>query len=114
MAPGIPTDDWTPVQLSLPQYRKIFSRPTWHSLGACHNRPTEWFFSTKSAEILAATVVCNTLCPVRWRCLADNLDVPLGIFGGLNAEQRKTIRDDYPVVVAPELLQLLMEKKDTG
>lgn len=97
------------VSVHLTAYRKIFARPSWHSLGACRNRPTAWWFSNNQTEQMAAMIVCRELCPVRWKCLADNLDVPLGIFGGFNADERRVIRNQYSVLVDPELLRLTME-----
>lgn len=109
-APGIPIDDGSPVNLNLTSYRKIFDRPSWHGMGACRDKPTKWWFSNKPHELMAAMIVCRELCPVRFKCLADNLDVPQGIFGGFSADERKTIRDHYSVIVSPELMQLLVEE----
>ena len=113
MAVGIPTDEGTPVSLNLTSYRKIFARPSWHEMGACRNKPTKWWFSRKPHENMGAMVVCRELCPVRWRCLADNLDVPHGIFGGFTAEDRKVIREEYPVLVEASELLLALEEDDT-
>lgn len=106
--------DETPVNLHLTSYRKIFDRPSWHGLGACKDKPTKWWFTKKPHENMAAMVVCRELCPVRWKCLADNLDVPQGIFGGFDADERKVIRNEYSVLVDPELLRLTMDVEDTG
>jgi hypothetical protein len=46
--------------------------------------------------------------------LAENIDVPVGIFGGLTAQERKVIRDEYPVMVSPQILKLMMEDKEAG
>jgi hypothetical protein len=83
-------------------------------MGACHDRPSDWWFSKKQAEILAAKVLCTQFCPVRFRCLADNIDVPQGMFGGLTSDERKVIREQYSVIVSPQLLQMLLEDEGTG
>lgn len=109
---GTPIGEPRPIDLSA--FAHVFQRPSWETMGACVNRPTDVWFSNKPADIFIATTICREVCPVRWRCLADNIDVPFGVFGGLTANQRKVIREEFPVVISQDLLQLLIEDKETG
>lgn len=108
MLVGIRWSELCMEDLDLSSYKAVFQRPSWELMGACHDKPTEWFFSKKQAEIIAATTLCQ-ICAVRWTCLSQNIDVPFGIFGGLTAIQRKELREQL-TVVNPELLQLLIER----
>jgi hypothetical protein len=97
------------VEVDLSVLRNVFQRPSWELLGSCNGKDTRLWFSKRQQDILAATTWCE-ICPVRWKCLSENIDVPFGIFGGFTAPQRKQIREEYPVIVNPVLLELLARK----
>jgi WhiB family redox-sensing transcriptional regulator len=67
----------------------------WRRRAACRKLPTEVFYPTgnytRGAEERAKTV-CST-CPVRADCLvfAIDHDEPFGVWGGLTAEERRTV-----------------------
>jgi hypothetical protein len=97
------------TDVDLSEFRQVFQRPSWELLGACQGKDTELWFSKKQMDVIAATTYCE-ICSVRWTCLSENIDIPFGIFGGYTAAQRKRIREEYPIIVNPTLLQLLAKK----
>lgn len=90
---------------------------SWKKLGACFQRDTSWWFADKEviAELgkyIGAKTICREMCPVRWQCLAENIDEEFGIFGGFDPEERVIIRTGPGKVInSPVLLQLLHEKE---
>lgn len=93
-----------------------YTPPSWKKLGACRNRDTAWWFADKEkiAELghyIGAKTICKEICPVRWQCLADNLEEDYGIFGGYDAEERVEIRNGPGRIITNSvLLQLLYER----
>lgn len=65
----------------------------WSKDAACRNRPTYVFFPDRgdSATAAKARKVCGS-CVVRPQCLAANLDVREGVYGGTSARERQGIR----------------------
>lgn len=67
--------------------------PDWTLEAACAEADPEVFFppgwSRRSQN--EAKKLCYD-CPVRMECLTDNLEVPYGIFGGLNERERWRLR----------------------
>jgi WhiB family redox-sensing transcriptional regulator len=81
---------------------------SWLPEAACHGMNTELFFSADFARGAAkrnqeaeAKAVC-AICPVIGQCLARALEVsePHGIWGGMNPEERETLRRSKHVSVA--------------
>lgn len=98
--------------------RDLFKyRPkSWKKMGACRGRDTSWWFAEKEeiselGKYIGAKTICREMCPVRWQCLADNIDEPYGIFGGFDREERVAIRTGPgKIITTPVLLQLLHER----
>ena len=105
--------------IDLSRLREVFkyNPPSWKKLGACRGRDTSWWFADKDkpeelGKYIGAKVICKEMCAVRWQCLADNIEEPFGIFGGLDAEERVNIRTGPGKVINnPVLLQLLHERE---
>lgn len=101
----------------LQEYRAVFTyvRPSWYKLGLCDKKyktytktgmETIWFSANRKDQSLAKQV-CQ-ICPVRWACLLENLDVPKGIFGGTNPKERKEL-ESVVVIRTKEVVQAVAE-----
>lgn len=66
----------------------------WRDLAVCRTTDPEVFFSVAQESIRRAKSVCRH-CPVKMECLADAMDLEMeagyrfGVYGGLDADQRK-------------------------
>lgn len=89
-------------QPTLDQYADLvrWNSPPWLQAAACRNPNyyTNWWFREKQkrSDIQLrdkARSVCIYDCPVRYRCLARFIMEPFGIFGGLDEDERKRLRD---------------------
>lgn len=68
---------------------------TWRTQAACRNRPPwMWFPARGDHETMAAAKKVCAACFVRVECLAANLDKKEGVYGGLSARERRTIRSE--------------------
>jgi hypothetical protein len=66
---------------------------SWEESGLCRiNRLGPDFFDDYGPTWSEAKRLC-AMSPVRWQCLQENLDEPWGIFGGLNANERKAFKE---------------------
>jgi len=86
-------------------------RDPWRERAACLGLPLELFFgpgpqergNARARREQAALEVC-ALCPVRERCLAQELSLPasaqFGIFGGMSAAQRRAALGQSPAAAA--------------
>lgn len=71
-------------------------RDFWKGLAACRRcvgDERRAFFADKPAEQELAKNLCAE-CPVRLQCLEAGMDEDHGIWGGLNAKERKALRRD--------------------
>lgn len=65
---------------------------TWHARAACRGEPAARFYPQPHEGALDARVLCD-VCPVRSECLdyAMARPEPMGVWGGLSAEQRRDL-----------------------
>lgn len=81
-------------------------RPQWYDRAACNPRPAgaDWYAlytrgpNAPPPELLRAIEICTTSCPVRGECLDYGIAHPseVGIWGGLNDDERRSIRTGRP------------------
>jgi hypothetical protein len=86
-------------------------------MAACRTKPTEWWFTSEKdnyGQATAAKIICKEMCPVRWKCLAANLDECAGVFGGFDSEERKLIRTTSAVAIVGEQLMSLLNQREAG
>lgn len=64
----------------------------WDAYASCkdHPEPELWFTGLQAAETEAKRY-CNA-CPVKGECLELGMTIPFGIFGELNARERRALR----------------------
>ena len=74
-------------------------REAWMDQSACLERDKDLFFPEYNTEIAnKAKAICNTLCPVRLKCLAkamsdeDGTSRRYGIFGGMTPSEREMLQ----------------------
>jgi WhiB family transcriptional regulator, redox-sensing transcriptional regulator len=79
---------------SLPRHSESLLN-TWRDRAACQGEDPELFFLDDQLNIWQAKMVC-TRCPVRQNCLEDALNFKekdqYGVFGGLDATERKNAK----------------------
>lgn len=65
---------------------------------ACNGMPTDIFFplSGQNNQLEFAKAICKG-CPVKDKCLQDNLHEQFGVWGGTSERQRKRIRKEKHV-----------------
>lgn len=63
----------------------------WEDLANCKDADTDLFFPDKHEDTRPAKRICAD-CVVREQCLTDNLDVKIGIYGGMSERQRRAER----------------------
>lgn len=65
----------------------------WRDLAACRGVDPDLFFPERGESTEPAKAVC-AVCPVRVKCLAAHIGESVGVFGGLSARQRKSLRSE--------------------
>ena len=73
----------------------------WRARGSCLDKDPETFFPGSHEPVDAALKVCST-CPVQGSCLAAALDAGDydGVWGGTTPEERRAMRQVWPLQVA--------------
>ena len=105
----------------LGQYADLvrWNSPPWLKAAACRNPKyfTNWWFreTHRRTDIQLrdkAISVCKYDCPVRYRCLAHFIEEPFGIFGGLDEDDRKRLRNSMSQKLwhSPNALRAKLEK----
>jgi WhiB family redox-sensing transcriptional regulator len=94
--------DGIPQQLRRGGAASIAEGSRWQRAAACRDTPTAVFFPAGSSQLTRADeeqakAVCSP-CPVRTRCLAFALEhgEAYGVWGGLNAEERRALKTSQP------------------
>jgi WhiB family transcriptional regulator, redox-sensing transcriptional regulator len=66
----------------------------WLARGMCQQVDTELFFPERGGSTREAKSICRDYCPVRAKCLlwALESDQGFGIWGGLSARERRSLR----------------------
>jgi WhiB family redox-sensing transcriptional regulator len=82
-------------------FEELLSRPDWQLDAACRYESTELFFPRRGSNSGPAKAICER-CPVRDACRAWALGHPkvndlLGVWGGLSAQDRRSILRRSPV-----------------
>ncbi len=82
-------------------------RPEWHHKALCRAYPPDWWHPTQGnangPTARRARNICNTYCPVREKCLNWAIEHgEEGIWGGLNAPQRRELAATAPADTAPK------------
>ena len=99
----------------------VWEPPSWRKSAACRTEgKTTWMFyyeksgrsSAYELQVKALARSICTNCPVRWKCLAEYIDEPAGIFGGLDADERAGIRLSKRHRRSPVALQQYFAKDD--
>jgi WhiB family transcriptional regulator, redox-sensing transcriptional regulator len=77
-----------------------YDEQPWMSNAVCAQIGGDLWFSTEYEDRAIAKDICKKQCPVQTQCLAYALDVeavadgdPVGVWGGLSANERKRIRN---------------------
>jgi hypothetical protein len=81
----------------------VWKSVPWLANAACRGMNTwVWFYKKPGRDgaherlvKARAKGVCSQ-CPVRWRCLAEYIEEPFGVFGGYDEDEREVIRNGLP------------------
>jgi Transcription factor WhiB len=74
----------------------IHGRPKWWRQAACRDHPELSWFPDRHVSSRPAQRICES-CPVMWPCREWSLAQPAalaGVWGGLNADQRRRMRGE--------------------